>query len=107
MIQLNDTIAAVATPSGDGGIAVIRLSGLDSLAVLQKLFQKRGKGKWQSMRMHYGHVLDADGAVLDEALAVYMKAPRTYTREDVVEIHCHGGCVVTQRVLDRVLAELP
>ena len=104
MIQLNDTIAAVATPSGDGGIAVIRLSGPDSLAVLQKLFQKRGKGKWQSMRMHYGHVLDADGAVLDEALAVYMKAPRTYTREDVVEIHCHGGCVVTQRVLDRVLA---
>ena len=104
MIQLNDTIAAVATPAGDGGIAVIRLSGPDSLKVLQKLFQKRRKGEWKSMRMCYGHVLDADGAVLDEGLAVYMKAPRTYTREDIVEIHCHGGRIVTQRVLDRVLA---
>lgn len=104
MIQLNDTIAAVATPPGDGGVAVIRISGPQSLWALQNAFQKRRKGPWQPMRLSYGHILDADGAVLDEALAVYMKAPYTYTREDVAEIHCHGGRVVTQRVLNRVLA---
>lgn len=103
MIELNDTIAAVATPPGDGGVAVIRISGPVALSVLQTAFQKRKKGAWQPMRMYYGHVLAADDSVLDEGLAVYMKAPYTYTREDVAEIHCHGGRVITQRVLDRVL----
>lgn len=104
MIQLNDTIAAVATPPGDGGVAVIRISGPDALRVLEGAFQKRRRGPWESMRMCYGHIIDAAGAVLDEALAVYMKAPHTYTREDVVEIQCHGGRVVTQRALERILS---
>ena len=104
MIQLNDTIAAVATPSGDGGVAVIRLSGPEALAILKTAFQKKKRGGWQPMRMYYGHVLSDDRSVLDEGLAVYMKAPFTYTREDVAEIHCHGGRIVTQRVLERVLA---
>ena len=104
MIAAYDTIAAVATPPGDGGVAVIRISGPDALAILKTAFQKRRRGEWESMRMAYGHVLDADGAPIDEAMAVYMRAPHTYTREDVVEIQCHGGRVVTRRVLERVLA---
>lgn len=103
MINSYDTIAAVATPPGDGGVAIIRISGDEALNVLRAVFRKRRRGAWESMRMCYGHILDADGNVIDEGLAVYMRAPHTYTREDVVEIHCHGGRVVTRRVLERVL----
>lgn len=105
MINENEmTIAAVATAPGDGGVAVIRISGPEALPILRAAFQKRGAGPWRPMRLCYGHVVDADGTVLDEAMAVYMRAPKTYTREDVAEIHCHGGHIVTQRVLRRVLA---
>ena len=104
MIASGDTIAAVATAPGDGGVAVIRISGEDALSILNAAFRRRRGGAWQPMRLYYGHVLDADGSVLDEAMAVYMRAPKTYTREDVAEIHCHGGHVVTGRVLRRVLA---
>lgn len=104
MISPQDTIAAVATAPGDGGVAIIRVSGERALTILKAAFQKRRSGPWQSMRLCYGHVLDADGSILDEAMAVYMRGPQTYTREDVAEIHCHGGHVVTHRVLRRVLA---
>lgn len=104
MIASYDTIAAVATPPGDGGVAVIRISGPEALAALKTVFQKRRRGDWEAMRMYYGHVTDASGDVIDEGLAVYMRAPYTYTREDVAEIHCHGGRVVTRRVLQRILS---
>lgn len=104
MIARTDTIAAVATPPGDGGVAVIRISGENALDVLQKAFQKRRRGPWEPLRMYYGHVTDETGASIDECLAVYMRAPHTYTREDVAEIQCHGGHIVTRRVLNRVLA---
>ena len=96
-----DTIAAVATPRGEGGVAIIRISGNDALLAAQKVFSRRGKN--ESPRMYHGWVLDKDGARIDEAMAVYMQAPRSYTAEDVVEIQCHGGEIAAERVLKRVL----
>ena len=95
------TIAAVATAQGTGGIAVIRISGPEALSVLKGAFSHRGK--YESHRMYYGFVLDENGAKLDEAMAVYMKAPRSYTAEDVAEIQCHGGSVAAERTLNAVL----
>jgi len=95
----DDTIAAVATPAGEGGIGIVRLSGPDALAILRRMFAPARPGAWQPYRMRYGHVRDADGAQVDEALAVYMRAPHSFTAEDVVEISCHGGPLVVSRVL--------
>ena len=96
-----DTIAAIATPRGEGGVAIIRISGNDALLVAQKVFSR--KGEYESHRMYHGWVLDAEGGRIDEAMAVYMKGPRSYTAEDVVEIQCHGGEIAAERVLKRVL----
>ena len=96
-----DTIAAIATPRGEGGVAIIRISGSDALLAAQKVFSR--KGKYESHRMYHGWVLDSDGGRIDEAMAVYMKGPRSYTAEDVVEIQCHGGEIAAERVLKRVL----
>jgi tRNA modification GTPase len=95
----DDTIAAVATPAGEGGIGIVRVSGPDALAIVRRMFAPARLGAWQPYRMRYGHVLDADGARVDEALAVYMRAPHSFTAEDVVEISCHGGPLVVSRVL--------
>lgn len=97
----DDTVAAIATPAGQGGIAVIRISGADALNVLRRVFTHRGP--YRSRTLYYGHVTDPDGDILDEAMAVFMKGPKTYTREDVAEIQCHGGSVAAGRVLDAVL----
>lgn len=103
-----DTIAAVATPVGEGGIGIIRVSGPDALRVADALFvPKRGK-KPSGRATHtvlYGHIVDASGRPADEALLAVMRAPRTYTKEDVVEFNCHGGIQATKRVLDLVLAQ--
>ena len=98
----SDTIAAIATPRGEGGIAVVRISGPDSLGVIKNVFSRRGK--YESHRMYHGYVMGSDGERADEAMAVYMAAPRSYTAEDVCEIQCHGGEVSAKRVLDIVLA---
>ncbi len=95
----DDTIAAVATPPGEGGIGIVRVSGPDALAILRRMFAPARPGAWQPYRMRYGHVLGADGAPVDEALAVYMRAPHSFTAEDVAEISCHGGPLVVSRVL--------
>ena len=95
----DDTIAAVATPPGEGGIGVVRLSGPAALPILQKLFTPARPGAWRPYRMRYGHVAAADGAPVDEALAVYMRGPHSFTAEDVAEISCHGGPLVVSRVL--------
>ncbi len=99
-----DTIVAVATPPGEGGIGIVRLSGPDALAITRQIFRPaRGKGL-APRRMTYGHVIDPDGGqTVDEVLAVYMCAPYTYTREDVVEISCHGGMVPIRRVVELTL----
>ncbi len=95
----DDTIAAVATPAGEGGIGIVRVSGPDALAILRRMFAPARPGTWRPYRMRYGQVLDADGVRVDEALAVYMHAPHSFTAEDVVEISCHGGPLVVSRVL--------
>ena len=101
-----DTIAAVATAvaPGQGGIAVIRLSGPAAEQVGQAVVQCPGDQEWGSHRILYGHVMAIDGQRrLDEVLLLLMRAPRSFTGEDVVEIHCHGGVMAVQQVLERVL----
>ena len=94
-----DTIAAIATPAGAGGIGIIRISGAEAEAVLKRVFRPAGQEKpWESHRMVYGRLIE-DGEILDEGMAVLMKAPRSYTREDVAEIQLHGGDWVLQKAL--------
>ena len=98
------TIAAIATAPGAGGIAIVRISGPAAADILKKVFRPAAKNAdFSERRMHYGRVVDAEGQVIDEAMAVLMRAPATYTREDVLELHCHGGGVSASRVLNRVL----
>jgi|SRR5579862_8997149 len=106
--MLEDTIAAIATPVGEGGLAVIRISGKDAFAVADRLFAPMGKGAVRasaaaSHTIHYGHVV-REGRRLDEVLVSVLHAPRTFTREHVVEITCHGGILPAKMVLDAVLA---
>ena len=102
------TIAAVATAvaPGQGGIAVIRLSGPDAQRAVREITCFPGTQLWESHRVLYGHVMAADGVErLDEVLVLLMQAPRSFTAEDVVEIHCHGGVMAVQRVMARVLEQ--
>ena len=96
-----DTIAAIAPPSGEGGIGIVRLSGQNSLDVALKFFcplPRRKKESFVSHTLYYGRIFSGDETV-DEGMMVLMRAPKTYTREDVVEIHSHGGEAVTRKVL--------
>src|SRR5579864_7697064 len=102
-----DTIVAIATPPGEGGVGIVRLSGPRSLEIGRALIQpaRRRRG-WTSHRLIYGHVFDdATGRQVDEVLAVYMEAPRTYTAEDVFEIHCHGGPAPLNSVVELALRQ--
>lgn len=101
----SDTIAAIATAPGTGGIGIIRISGPESAAILHRLFTPfRPHQTFQTHKLYYGTISDCNGAVLDEVLAVFMQAPHTYTREDVVELHSHGSYLVLQAILSEVLA---
>lgn len=104
-ITNSETIAAISTPPGTGGIGIIRMSGPGALAVLQKIFHPKDSScSFASHRLYYGRIVDpADSQVLDEVLAVFMQAPKTYTREDVVEIHCHGSFLVLRTILELIL----
>lgn len=105
--MLHNTICAVATPPGEGGISVIRVSGDEALSILKKVFRPGGKATPFAPSPRYlylGQVYDSAGLSLDQVLAVYMPAPHSYTGEDVVEIQCHGGFVVTQEILKTLLA---
>ena len=102
-----DTIAAIATAvaPGQGSVAIVRLSGPAALAIGRHLFRAPGRQLWESHRILYGYVVDpASGERIDEALLLVMQAPRSFTGEDVVEFHCHGGLICVQRVLELVLA---
>ena len=95
-----DTIAAISTPLGEGGIGIVRLSGARARSITQAVFG----GQLADRRLSYGHIVDPDRKeVVDEVLVSYMAAPHTYTREDVVEINCHGGPMPLQRILQLVL----
>lgn len=103
-----DTIAAVATPAGPGGLAVLRISGRSALAVADACFQPSGRTQpipslTPSHTVLHGHVVDGERRI-DEVLLSVFRAPRSFTREDVVEIGCHGGPVVTRQILARILA---
>ncbi len=102
-----DTIVAISTPYGVGGIGIVRISGPDAERTADQIFQpKTPPERFPSHRFTYGHVCDPrDDSVVDEALMVVMRAPNTYTREDVVEIHCHGGALPVRKVLDLVVAQ--
>lgn len=97
-----DTIASIATAVGAGGIAVIRISGPEAKSVLSRVFVPHVPQKMSSRMLTYGYVME-NGQKVDECMAVWMRAPHTYTTEDVAEIQCHGGQVTAQRVLDVVL----
>jgi len=96
-----DTIAALATAPGTGGIAIVRISGPDAEKLLSALFTPARK--WESHRLYYGHAV-YQGETLDECMAVLMRAPRSYTREDVAEIHLHGGDWAARSVLSALYA---
>lgn len=101
---MDDTIAAVATAYGEGGIGIIRISGEKSLDILREVFEFHGTDKIINRRMTYGKIVDKDNnQTIDEVLAVYMKGPATYTAEDVVEINCHGSMVSLRKTLSLVL----
>ena len=100
-----DTIAAISTPRGEGGIGIVRLSGDESLGILSKIFKPKSKKDVKDIKsytINYGHIYDGE-ELIDEVLVSVMKAPNTYTREDIVEINCHGGYLITQKVLELVL----
>ncbi|MBR5381323.1 MAG: tRNA uridine-5-carboxymethylaminomethyl(34) synthesis GTPase MnmE, partial [Oscillospiraceae bacterium] len=106
-MQQEDTIAAIATPPGVGGIGIVRLSGDKAIMIADRLFgAKNGKrlSAAEPFSALYGEITDAEGRTIDEALAIVMKAPRSYTREDVVELQCHGGTLVLRTVLERAFA---
>ncbi len=104
MLDSGDTIAAISTPLGEGGISVIRLSGIGAFEVADRVFLGRTKlGEALSHSAHFGRIVDEAGNLVDEVVAVTFRAPASYTCEDVVELSCHGGYLVTQRVLERVL----
>lgn len=104
--QDHETIAAISTPPGAGGIGVIRMSGGSALPILQKIFKPHNEScSYKTHQMYYGEIVDGKGQRLDEVLAVFMRGPKTYTCEDVVEIHCHGNFLVLQAVLALVIEE--
>lgn len=98
-MNLQDTIVALATPAGTGAIGVIRLSGKEALTISEKMFSKSLKDK-DSHTIHLGKLRDTKGQLLDEPLVSVFKAPTSYTKENVVEISCHGSRFILQRVLD-------
>lgn len=102
----NDTIAAISTAPGVGGIGIIRVSGADAIEVVDKVFKGVGNKKLMNQvthTIHYGYIVDDEGSTIDEVLVMLMKAPKTFTREDVVEINCHGGPVPLDAVLIQLL----
>ena len=101
--MLFDTIAAISTPRGEGGIGIIRISGDKSFEILDKIFNTKNPNRDLGFyKFNYGFIQD-NGKIVDEVMAVRMKAPKTYTCEDVVEINCHGGHLISEKVLELVL----
>src|SRR5277367_5717412 len=106
-MMLDDTIAAIATPLGEGGLAVVRISGVEAFEVADKIFLHVGKSSLKpsvapTHTIHFGKIVRA-GKVIDEVLLAVLRAPRTFTREDTVEISCHGGILPAKFVLDSIL----
>lgn len=106
-LNLDDTITAVATALGESGIGIVRISGKDALAIADKVFVSRDNRKpsgFPTYTTHHGWICEGSGKIIDEVILTVMRGPRSYTKEDVVEINCHGGMVATRAVLDLILA---
>jgi tRNA modification GTPase len=103
-MYIRDTIAAICTPVGEGGIGIVRISGDSAARIGAAIFKTTKNGGFPSHRFSYGSVVAPDGERVDEGFAVLMQAPNSYTKEDVFEIQCHGGILVTRKVLDLALA---
>jgi len=100
-----DTIAAISTPPGEGGISIIRISGDQTFNVVTQIFKGKDLSQAQSHTINYGHIINPETQQeVDEVMASVMRAPKTYTREDVVEINCHGGLVATNEILQLILS---
>lgn len=100
-----DTIAAISTPIGEGGISIVRMSGEDAIKIADEVFKGEDLSKVPTHTIHYGHIIDPDtGKTIDEAMVTVLRAPKTFTREDIVEINCHGGIVVTNHILQLLLS---
>jgi len=100
-----DTIAAISTPRGEGGIGIVRMSGDEALSILGKIFKPISGKTIEDLRnfsINYGHIYDGD-TLVDEVMVSIMKGPKTYTKEDIVEINCHGGYLITEKTLELVL----
>ncbi|MBW9144861.1 tRNA uridine-5-carboxymethylaminomethyl(34) synthesis GTPase MnmE [Clostridium sp. CM028] len=101
-----DTIAAIATSIGEGGISIIRVSGDMSIDIVNSIFIGKNNRKLHDLKsytMRYGHIIDKNGSRLDEVIISYMKGPKSFTAEDTIEINCHGGVVGTNRILQEVI----
>ncbi|WP_267201137.1 tRNA uridine-5-carboxymethylaminomethyl(34) synthesis GTPase MnmE [Limosilactobacillus kribbianus] len=100
-----DTIAAISTPVGEGGISIVRISGDDAVKVAEKIYRGKNLDKVASHTINYGHIIDPETKEeVDEVMVSVMRAPHTYTKEDVIEINCHGGLLATNRILQLVLS---
>lgn len=99
---MEDTIAAISTALGVGAISIIRVSGPESISIVNKIFKGKDLNEVPSHTIHYGHIIDNE-EIVDEVLVSVMRAPRTFTVEDVVEVNCHGGIATTQKVLELLL----
>ena len=101
-----DTIAAISTPLGEGAIGIVRLSGTDSFKIAQKIFKGKDLTSVASHTLNYGHIVDpAKDDILDEVMVGAMRSPKTFTREDIIEINTHGGIAVTNEILQLVIRE--
>ena len=101
-----DTITAIATPLGEGAIGIVRISGTEAVAIANRIFQGKNLETVDSHTLNYGHILDPDkDEILDEIMVGVMRAPRTFTREDVIEINTHGGIAVTNEILQLILRQ--
>lgn len=102
LTQEFDTIAAISTPLGEGAIAIVRLSGTDALKIAQSVYKGKNLTQVASHTINYGHIFE-EKRLVDEVMVSVMRAPKTFTREDIVEINTHGGIAVTQEILQLLL----
>src|SRR5690625_1240481 len=105
-VMETDTITAISTPAGEGAIAIVRLSGSQAISIADSIFKGKKLNEVDSHTIHYGNIIDPEtGDIAEEVMVSVMRAPKTFTREDVVEVNCHGGMVSVNRVLQIILNE--
>ncbi len=103
--MMNDTIAAISTAFGTAGIAVIRISGDQAIENFNQIFKGKDLTKVKSHTVWYGHIIDEDGSYLDEVMVTVLKGPRSFTAENMIEVSTHGGILIVQKVLERILSQ--